>query len=145
MDRMGQWWHDPGHEQDTAAMLALQLLMVTAVAAHLHPHARSKRSDKDEAEVEHLKEELEERFSEQEVANMTEEERDYHYFRLHDFDNNDLLDGLEVFKALIHEHEDDNNQDTGNEGVKKSFDDIVEMIDQVGKVWFPFYQLMQLK
>lgn len=112
-------------------MLALQLLMVTAVAAHLHPHARSKRSDKEEAEVEHLKEELEERFSEQEVANMTEEERDYHYFRLHDFDNNDLLDGLEVFKALIHEHEDGNNQDTGNEGVKKSFDDIVEMIDQV--------------
>ena len=77
------------------------------------------------------------------TVNMTEEERDYHYFRLHDFDNNDLLDGLEVFKALIHEHEDGNNQDTGNDGVKKSFDDIVEMIDQVRKVWFSFYQLMQ--
>ena len=30
---------------------------------------------------------------------MTEEERDYHYFRLHDYDQNDKLDGQEILKV----------------------------------------------
>ena len=67
------------------------------------------------------------------MENMTEEERDFHYFRLHDFDQNDLLDGLEVFKALIHEHEHGSGDGGEGEGgePKQNFDDIVEMIDKV--------------
>jgi len=34
--------------------------------------------------------------------NMTTEELEFHYFKLHDFDNNTMLDGLEIFKALTH-------------------------------------------
>ena len=81
----------------------------------------------------HISDELDEAYSQEAVENMTEEERDYHYFRLHDFDKNDLLDGLEVFKALVHEHE-HNKNDSESEPEKygdKSFDDIVEVIDQV--------------
>ena len=62
---------------------------------------------------------------------MTEEERDFHYFRLHDFDQNNLLDGLEVFKALVHEH----GSGEGGEEPKQNFDDIVEMIDKVPTVY----------
>ena len=97
---------------------------------HLHPHARTKRSEeKIEEDKVHLSEELEAAFSREAIENMTTEERDYHYFRIHDFDKNDLLDGLEVFKAIIHEHEHDTNytEDVTN----KSFDDIVQMIDKV--------------
>ena len=69
------------------------------------------------------------------MENMTEEERDFHYFRLHDFDQNDLLDGLEVFKALVHGHGSHSSEGAGSEqdgGVQKqNFDDIVEMIDKV--------------
>ena len=96
---------------------------------------RTKRADEKgiEEEKAHLSEELEERFGDLDVENMTEEERDFHYFRLHDFDQNNLLDGLEVFKALIHEHEHGSgNGDEGEGGEsKQNFDDIVEMIDKV--------------
>jgi len=36
---------------------------------------------------------------------MTEQELQFHYFKLHDYDNNNLLDGLEIIKALTHAHE----------------------------------------
>ena len=32
------------------------------------------------------------------MENMTEEERDFHYFTVHDYDKNNFLDGLEVKK-----------------------------------------------
>lgn len=33
---------------------------------------------------------------------MTEEEKSFFYFKVHDTDNNDFLDGLEMVKAAIH-------------------------------------------
>ena len=39
-------------------------------------------------------------FSEAAVENMAEEERDFHYFTVHDYDNNNFLDGLEVGELL---------------------------------------------
>ena len=36
---------------------------------------------------------------------MTEEELEFHYFKLHDYDNNNKLDGVEIGKALTHFHE----------------------------------------
>ena len=39
--------------------------------------------------------------SEAAVENMTEEERDFHYFTVHDYDKNNFLDGLEVALSSI--------------------------------------------
>ena len=36
---------------------------------------------------------------------MTDRELQFHYFKLHDFDNNNLLDGLEIVKAVKHNHD----------------------------------------
>lgn len=36
---------------------------------------------------------------------MTDRELQFYYFKLHDFDNNFMLDGLEIIKALKHQHE----------------------------------------
>ena len=36
---------------------------------------------------------------------MSDRELQFHYFKLHDYDNNNLLDGLEIVKALKHSHE----------------------------------------
>ena len=84
---------------------------------------------------EHLKEDLEERFTKEAVENMTDEEKDYHYFRLHDFDKNDMLDGLEVLKAVNHVIEEDGSGQEPNENAEelkvKQFDLLVEMIDKV--------------
>lgn len=36
---------------------------------------------------------------------MTEEELEFHYFKLHDYDSNNKLDGTEITKAITHFHE----------------------------------------
>lgn len=35
---------------------------------------------------------------------MSEDELQFHYFKLHDNDDNNRLDGLELVKSLIHWH-----------------------------------------
>lgn len=37
----------------------------------------------------------------------SEEEMEFHYFKLHDYDGNNKLDGLELSAALTHFHEED--------------------------------------
>jgi len=36
---------------------------------------------------------------------MTDRELQFHYFTMHDFDKNNMLDGLEIIKALTHSHD----------------------------------------
>lgn len=40
----------------------------------------------------------------QDLSKMSEEELQFHYFKLHDNDDNNKLDGLELVKSLIHWH-----------------------------------------
>ena len=35
---------------------------------------------------------------------MTDEELQFHYFKLHDYDNNNMLDGTELISAMTHFH-----------------------------------------
>ncbi|XP_054759741.1 multiple coagulation factor deficiency protein 2 homolog [Lytechinus pictus] len=50
---------------------------------------------------EHVKEHLEGQVDTEEKE-MTDEELEFHYFKLHDFDNNTKLDGLEIMAAISH-------------------------------------------
>lgn len=43
---------------------------------------------------------------------MSPRELQFHYFRLHDFDNNYLLDGTEIIKAIKHGYEEHGNSST---------------------------------
>ena len=110
-------------------------LFLGSVVSLGHPHANARHNKRKMVEdKEHLKEDLEERFSKEAVENMTDEEKDYHYFRLHDFDKNDKLDGLEVLKAVNHviEEDDGGEANVNAEDLKvKQFDLLVEMIDKV--------------
>ncbi|XP_049300747.1 uncharacterized protein LOC125774654 isoform X4 [Anopheles funestus] len=42
------------------------------------------------------------------TSKMSEQELQFHYFKMHDSDNNNKLDGCELIKSLIHWHEKDN-------------------------------------
>ena len=109
------------------------LTLLPLVTSHIHPHARSaKKSESAEEVKNHLELELES-FNSDSLEKMTEEERDYHYFRLHDFDKNDLLDGLEVLKAMSHTHGTNSKGEIPPEEHLEgtSFDDMVVMIDKV--------------
>lgn len=39
-----------------------------------------------------------------EVSEMDDDEKSFYYFKIHDTDNNDNLDGLEMIKAAMHRH-----------------------------------------
>ncbi|EDS33660.1 conserved hypothetical protein [Culex quinquefasciatus] len=45
------------------------------------------------------------------TSKMSEQELQFHYFKMHDSDNNNKLDGCELIKSLIHWHEESKNQD----------------------------------
>ncbi|KAF6017177.1 MCFD2 [Bugula neritina] len=69
---------------------------------------------------------------------MTEQELQFHYFKLHDYDNNNLLDGLEIIKALTHAHEEasehaHNEGTTENTPHKQTEEELVKIIDDVLK------------
>lgn len=38
------------------------------------------------------------------TSKMSEQELQFHYFKMHDSDNNNKLDGCELIKSLIHWH-----------------------------------------
>ncbi|XP_038122520.1 multiple coagulation factor deficiency protein 2 homolog isoform X6 [Culex quinquefasciatus] len=43
------------------------------------------------------------------TSKMSEQELQFHYFKMHDSDNNNKLDGCELIKSLIHWHEKESN------------------------------------
>ena len=43
------------------------------------------------------------------TSQMTEQELQFHYFKMHDTDGNNKLDGLELVKSLIHWHDEANH------------------------------------
>ncbi|CAH1791970.1 unnamed protein product [Owenia fusiformis] len=55
---------------------------------------------------EHIKEHLD-GVSGKDTADMSEDELQFHYFKLHDYDNNNKLDGLELINAMTHYHKGD--------------------------------------
>jgi len=67
---------------------------------------------------------------------MTDQELQFHYFKMHDADNNNKLDGSELIKSLIHWHEEDahGHKVTGVESKPAYTDDDLEaLIDSLLK------------
>merc|ERR1711928_274074 len=47
------------------------------------------------------------------TSKMSEQELQFHYFKMHDADNNNKLDGCELVKSLIHWHDESNHDPKG--------------------------------
>lgn len=69
---------------------------------------------------------------------MSDEELEFHYFQLHDFDKNQHLDGLEILQAirhtLNHHSEEEEHEETDMEDANKANDEFeyyIELIDRV--------------
>lgn len=45
---------------------------------------------------------------------MTDEEKSFYYFKLHDTNNDNFLDGLEMIKAALHRHGESETHDDLN-------------------------------
>lgn len=82
-------------------------------------------------DAEHVKEHLKD-VVDKPKEQMTEEELEFHYFKLHDYDNNNKLDGVEIVKAITHFHADEEGDST-KEAQMKVFTDqeIANIVDMV--------------
>lgn len=80
-----------------------------------------------EQEQEHIK-----KHAHMDTSKMSEQERMFHYFKMHDADNNNKLDGTELYMSLHHIHgsEDEHQQEQQQQ---RSFTDseLETMIDPI--------------
>ncbi|KAI5108248.1 multiple coagulation factor deficiency protein 2 precursor [Silurus meridionalis] len=60
-------------------------------------------------------------------ADMTPQELQLHYFKMHDYDGNNLLDGLELATAITHVHK----EEKGENSPPMKEQDLINIIDQV--------------
>ncbi|XP_076171683.1 lymphotoxin beta receptor inhibitor isoform X2 [Ptiloglossa arizonensis] len=67
------------------------------------------------------------------TSKMTDQELQFHYFKMHDADNNNQLDGCELIKSLIHWHEHGENKMGDPNPKEKLFNDeeLVVLIDPI--------------
>lgn len=60
-------------------------------------------------------------------AEMSPQELQLHYFKMHDYDGNGLLDGLELSTAITHVHKEEGNE----QAPLMSEDELINIIDGV--------------
>jgi len=69
------------------------------------------------------------------TSQMSEQELQFHYFKMHDADNNNKLDGCELVKSLIHWHDSSNHDPRAGHTIPepKIFKDeeLIQMIDPI--------------
>ena len=71
---------------------------------------------------------------------MTPEEQNFYYFKLHDTNNDNHLDGLEVVAAFNHVHQEENTNNSTGGGEKPpahqerlSDDELMRLVDDILK------------
>ncbi|XP_001853174.2 multiple coagulation factor deficiency protein 2 homolog [Culex quinquefasciatus] len=134
-------------------MVASHLELATVKGPH-HPRggysARNRKLDEHlHAKDEHIQEDLKQlSISEDELSKMSDEEKNFYFFKLHDSDNNDHLDGLEILHAATH-HSDghvhkldrEKEHDSEENSVIDVIDDFIAYadLDQNGLLTYPEY------
>ncbi|KAH8289269.1 hypothetical protein KR054_002869 [Drosophila jambulina] len=63
---------------------------------------------------------------------MSDSELQFHYFKMHDSDDNNKLDGCELYKALIHMH-DEGNKEVRLEAKTLTDGELADLIDPILK------------
>ncbi|XP_049456341.1 multiple coagulation factor deficiency protein 2 isoform X1 [Epinephelus fuscoguttatus] len=94
--------------------------------AHITGHGRLDKNmvqDKD-----HIMEHLEGVIDKPET-DMSPQELQLHYFKMHDYDGNNLLDGLELATAITHVH----REERGENSAPMKEEDLIILIDDVLK------------
>ncbi|CAN7937318.1 unnamed protein product, partial [Ixodes hexagonus] len=75
-------------------------------------------------DLEHIKKDLGKMMLLQETGEMSEQELVFFYFRMHDFDNNNLLDGQELMAAMQH-----TNEAEHKDGHHQGLDHLIDLTD----------------
>ncbi|KAI6199312.1 hypothetical protein M3Y96_00613500 [Aphelenchoides besseyi] len=79
------------------------------------------------------------------VQQLNEQQRKFHYFKLHDLNRDSSLDGLEILKAITHNHDDESNarlrKVMSDEDLETLVDSVLKEMDfdNDGKIQFAEY------
>ncbi|XP_064622910.1 multiple coagulation factor deficiency protein 2 homolog isoform X2 [Lineus longissimus] len=87
--------------QNITALVAIGTLLLSLCSTDSQPERQGFHDSKVVRDAEHIQEHLD-GFAQVNTTTMSNEELEFHYFKLHDFDNNTRLDGLEILNALTH-------------------------------------------
>ncbi|XP_025103620.1 sex-determining region Y protein-like isoform X1 [Pomacea canaliculata] len=82
---------------------------------HAHERGKNFKFQSEIHNADHILDHLQNVIKTKPKEQMTEEELEFHYFKMHDYDNNNKLDGVEIGKALTHFH-DEEQPATGSPG-----------------------------
>ncbi|XP_041921603.1 multiple coagulation factor deficiency protein 2 isoform X1 [Alosa sapidissima] len=119
-------------------LLFLSALCLPTVHSHGADHGESQGGDQDShppiirldknmvQDKDHIMEHLEGVIDKPE-ADMSPQELQLHYFKMHDYDGNNLLDGLELATAITHVHKEERGEDS--QPMKE--EDLISLIDDV--------------
>ncbi|XP_065661531.1 multiple coagulation factor deficiency protein 2 homolog [Hydra vulgaris] len=97
------------------------------VNKHNENHVKNKMHDaKHIQDKEHIKEHLKEQInvSEKKLSNT---DLQFHYFKVHDNDNDDKLDGIELANAMAHYHDDEGSE----KPEEYTEEELAGMVDQI--------------
>ncbi|XP_036610290.1 multiple coagulation factor deficiency protein 2 homolog [Trichosurus vulpecula] len=94
---------------------------------HVDNHSHGVRLDKNMVQdKEHIMEHLE-GIIEKSESEMSPQELQLHYFKMHDYDGNNLLDGLELATAISHVHK----EEGGEQAPAMKEEELMNLIDDV--------------
>jgi len=78
----------------------------------------------------HIKEHVQQLLTEEELKTLSKEQLEFYYFKLHDYDNNNKLDGLEMLGAMTHHrHKKDGEEHVITRDDEPSEDTLAEAVD----------------
>lgn len=85
---------------------------------------------------------------EEKVDLDSEESVRFHFFKLHDQDNNGKLDGLELYAAILHhsakhESENEEHQSMSHEQITKIIDEVLKLEDANEDGFVDYYEFSQ--
>ncbi|XP_058839930.1 G-box-binding factor-like isoform X4 [Topomyia yanbarensis] len=75
------------------------------------------------------------------TSKMSEQELQFHYFKMHDADNNNKLDGCELIKSLIHWHDSKEGEEHHGEGEQRT-ESVPQDDDTLQSLIDPILELM---
>jgi len=96
--------NSPGAEETTVTPLPTESQLQPTDTNSDHTHKDNANVAEVIMDAKHIIEDMGEIFSEQQVDHMDLDEKLFLWFQTHDWDKNDQMDGLELFKALSHDH-----------------------------------------
>ncbi|XP_076598325.1 multiple coagulation factor deficiency protein 2 [Chaetodon auriga] len=103
-----------------------QQQQVVGSAAHVSGHGHGRLDKNMVQDKDHIMEHLEGVIDKPE-NDMTPQELQLHYFKMHDYDGNNLLDGLELATAITHVH----REERGEDSQPMREEDLISLIDDV--------------